>query len=233
VNNSPLIVALDHATSAQALTVARQLDPATCRVKVANTLFVRSGPKFIESLTSMGFDVFLDLKFHDIPMQVAGSVLAAADMGVWMLNVHTAGGPAMMRAAAQVLENRPARPYLIGVTVLTSLDASDLRAVGIAGEPVAAVRRMADLARDCGLDGIVCSPQELPVLRTAFDPPFLMVTPGIRPTTHVAGTDDQKRVMTPALAREAGADYLVVGRPITEAESPMDVVASINETLQA
>ena len=139
----------------------------------------------------------------------------------------------MMRAAAQALENRPARPYLIGVTVLTSLDASDLRAVGIAGEPVAAVRRMADLARDCGLDGIVCSPQELPVLRTAFDPPFLMVTPGIRPTTHVAGTDDQKRVMTPALAREAGADYLVVGRPITEAESPMDVVASINETLQA
>ena len=226
-----LIVALDHPSADEALALAAELDPQTCRVKVANTLFVRSGPALVENLAGRGFDVFLDLKFHDIPVQVAGACRSAADMGVWMMNVHASGGSAMLEAARDA--SRDSGVLLIGVTILTSLDAGDLERAGIAGPPDAAVLRLAGLVAAAGLDGIVCSAEELGTLKRHHPAPFVCVTPGIRPSGGPGAGDDQKRVMTPGAAIRAGADYLVVGRPVTGASDPQSVVAAINAEIGA
>jgi len=220
-----VIVALDFPAAAPALALLEQLDPARCRVKVGKELFTRGGPQLVERAVAAGFDVFLDLKFHDIPNTVAGACAAAADLGVWMVNVHASGGPAMLRAARERLDGLSSPPLLIAVTVLTSLDASDLAAVGCPGEPAERVLRLARLSQQAGLDGVVCSPLEAAAVRAELGPDFRLVTPGVRPVFAASG--DQKRVMTPAQALAAGADYLVIGRPITAAAEPMAALAAI------
>lgn len=221
-----LIVALDFPVPARAEALAAELDPAACRLKVGKELFVRGGPALVERLQARGFEVFLDLKFHDIPNTVAGACRAAADLGVWMVNVHALGGSAMMMAAREAIEGCRQRPLLIAVTILTSHDASALHEIGMTGQPADAVLRLAALTRRSGLDGVVCSAQEAAALRASEGADFSLVTPGIRP----AGTsmDDQQRVMTPSAALRAGADYLVVGRPITAAADPMAALAALN-----
>ena len=221
-----VIVALDFAEAGAALALADRLDPAGCRVKVGKELFTRAGPPLVNELTRRGFDVFLDLKFHDIPNTVAGALRAAADLGCWMVNVHASGGPAMLSAAAEAVANHRQRPLLIGVTVLTSLDDDGLRAIGVAAAAEEQVLRLAALTQEAGLDGVVCSAREAAPLRERFGPGFKLVTPGIRP----AGADkaDQKRVVTPAAAIADGADYLVIGRPITAAADPAAALAAIN-----
>ena len=228
---SRIIVALDFASPEAALALADRLDPAQCRVKVGKELFTRAGPAVVEQLVSRGLDVFLDLKYHDIPNTVAGACAAAADLGVWMLNVHAAGGLAMMQAARERLAPTAAPPLLIAVTVLTSLDTDDLAAIGCAGSPRDRVQTLAELALQAGLDGLVCSPQEVAVLRERFGPQPLLVTPGVRPADTASG--DQKRTMTPAEAIAAGADHLVIGRPITAAPDPMAAVEAIRAELSA
>lgn len=224
-DNDPrrIIVALDFSTADAALALAERLDPANCRLKVGKELFTRAGPALVEKLAARGFDVFLDLKYHDIPNTVAAACRAAADLGVWMLNVHALGGPAMLRAAREAL---PAHgPLLVAVTVLTSLDREQLEAVGLAGEPAEQVSRLAGLAGAAGLDGVVCSPREIGLLRRQMGEDFCLVTPGIRPAG--SAEDDQRRVMTPAEALNAGADYLVIGRPITAAPDPLEALRAI------
>ncbi len=225
-----LIVALDYPEADSALAMAARLDPRACRVKVGKELFVAAGPAVVEALQERGFGVFLDLKFHDIPRTVARACQAAARLGVWMLNVHASGGRAMMEAAREALEGRAVRPLLIGVTVLTSLDAAALAEVGCPADPEAQVERLAALGAAAGLDGVVCSAREAARLRTRF-PDLLRVTPGIRP----AGADvqDQKRVMTPTAALAAGADHLVVGRPVTAAPDPAAALAALLAEIQA
>lgn len=226
-----LIVALDHATAEAALALADRLDPSRCRVKVGKELFTRAGPAVVEALVARGFDVFLDLKYHDIPNTVAGACAAAAELGVWMLNVHASGGLAMLQAARERLQQLPTPPLLIAVTVLTSLDAEDLAAIGCAGSPRERVQTLAELALQAGLDGLVCSPQEVATLRERFGARPLLVTPGVRPTD--ADRGDQKRTMAPAEAIVAGADHLVIGRPITAAPDPMGTIAAIQDELSA
>ena len=221
-----IIVALDYDDPARALALARRLDPAQCRMKVGKELFTRSGPRVVEDLQALGFAVFLDLKYHDIPNTVARACRAAAGLGVWMLNVHALGGRRMLEAAAGALEAVPGpRPRLIAVTVLTSMTGEDLRELGLEAPVEELVLRYARLARDCGLDGVVCSAQEAARLRGALGPGALLVTPGIRP----AGAEraDQRRVMTPAAAVAAGASYLVVGRPVTGAADPLAALAAL------
>jgi len=224
--DKPIIVALDYATLDAACALADRLDPASCRVKIGKELFTQCGPAAVQALTRRGFEVFLDLKFHDIPHTVAGACRAAADLGCWMVNIHASGGRAMMESAAAALTGRAQRPLLIAVTVLTSLDNVALAEVGIddgAGEQVV---RLATLAAGCGLDGVVCSPLEISALRACVEPEFVLVTPGVRPlgTDH----DDQVRIATPSAAIRAGASYLVVGRPITRAADPAAAVAALN-----
>lgn len=231
MSDRPLIVALDHPSPESALELAAALDPQTCRLKVANTLFVRGGPAFVEALAARCFDVFLDLKFHDIPVQVAGACRSAADMGVWMMNVHVSGGTPMLEAARGAVSSARSGVLLIGVTILTSLDDADLARVGVQGPPEMAVLRLAGVAAEAGLDGVVCSAEELTALRSRHPSPFLCVTPGIRPSGTPGVGDDQKRVMTPAAAIRAGADYLVVGRPVTGASDPQAAVASLNSEI--
>jgi orotidine-5'-phosphate decarboxylase len=231
MHNPTVIVALDFPSADGALALVERLDPAGCRLKVGKELFTRTGPAFIERLVAAGFDVFLDLKYHDIPNTVASACDAAADLGVWMLNVHAGGGRRMMEAAVERLARRTARPVLIGVTILTSLGESDIREVGFAGTPQDNVRRLASLAEASGLDGVVCSPLEVRSLRTSCGPGFLLVTPGVRPKG--AALDDQRRVMTPGEAVRAGASYLVVGRPITAAADPAASLAAINAEIAA
>jgi len=230
-----LIVALDFPAESPALALVDRLDPAHCRLKVGKELFTRLGPALVRTLQGRGFEVFLDLKFHDIPNTVAAACAAAADLGVWMVNVHCTGGAAMIAAARERLDQLSAAgapvPLLTGVTVLTSLDADDLAAVGCPGEPRERVLRLAELGRKAGLDGVVCSPQEAALVRRALGPQFLLVTPGVRPAGSAAG--DQKRVMTPAQACAAGADYLVIGRPITGAPDPAAALAAIAQDLTA
>lgn len=225
----PVIVALDYPDAAQALAMADQLDPAKVRVKVGKEIFTRSGPAIVEGLHSKGFEVFLDLKFHDIPNTVAGAVVAAADLGVWMVNVHASGGQRMMEAAASAIANYGSRPHLIAVTVLTSMEGADLEQVGVLDEPRVQVQRLAELAKRSGMDGVVCSAQEAAMLKEACGQQFELVTPGIRP----AGTDagDQRRVLTPVQARDAGVDYMVIGRPITLAPEPTRIVDEILHSL--
>jgi orotidine-5'-phosphate decarboxylase len=222
---SPVIVALDFPDAATALELTRRLDPAHCRVKVGKELFTATGPALIEALREQSFEVFLDLKFHDIPNTVAGACRAAAALGVWMVNVHASGGRAMMRAARAALEGMPRRPLLTAVTVLTSLSAPELPEVGLSGTPQDNVLRLASLARAAGLDGVVCSAQEARALRAALGEGFVLVTPGIRMADDSAG--DQSRVVTPREAIMAGATYLVVGRPVTRAPDPQAALARI------
>ncbi|QGU31599.1 orotidine-5'-phosphate decarboxylase [Thermochromatium tepidum] len=224
----PLIVALDFAAEAPALALVERLDPVRCRLKVGKELFTRLGPAFVERLQRLGFEIFLDLKFHDIPNTVAAACAAAADLGVWMVNVHVVGGRTMLEAARERLSRYERPPLLIGVTVLTSLDRADLAAIGCPGEPRERVLSLAHLAHEAGLDGVVCSPLETAQVRAAFGPAFRLITPGVRPEGSVSG--DQKRVMTPAAALAAGADYLVIGRPITQAPDPLSVIEAIDRS---
>lgn len=215
---TPLIVALDFPTRDAALKLADQLDPALCRVKVGKELFTSSAAGIVESLQDKGFEVFLDLKFHDIPNTTAMAVKAAAEMGVWMVNVHCSGGLRMMSACREVLDQRSGpQPLLIGVTVLTSMEQDDLAGIGLDVEPQEQVLRLAALAEKAGMDGLVCSALEAPALKGAH-PGLKLVTPGIRPAG--SAQDDQRRILTPSQALAAGSDYLVIGRPISQAADP-------------
>lgn len=225
-----LVVALDFPQVQAALSLAQQLDPARCRLKVGKELFCRGGPAVVEKLAGRGFAVFVDLKFHDIPNTVAGACRALSDLGAWMVNVHALGGSAMIAAAREALEGSRQRPLLTAVTVLTSHDQNSLREVGIDGTPEEAVARLAGVATRGGADGVVCSAREAPMLRRQEGDDFVLVTPGIRPAEAAAG--DQKRVMTPAAARAAGADYLVVGRPITQAVDPLGALVALQAELR-
>lgn len=228
-----VIVALDFPTADAALAFVGTVQPEQCRLKVGKELFTAAGPDFVRRLVDQGFQVFLDLKFHDIPNTVARATAAAAGLGVWMLNVHAMGGQRMLAAAREALEAcaAPVRPRLIGVTVLTSMAQADLAELGIVEQPAALVQRLARLALDSGLDGLVCSAQEAAALRTAIGPEPLLVTPGIRPAG--AQADDQRRIMRPAEAIRAGSSYLVIGRPVTGANDPAEVLAAINQEIQA
>jgi orotidine-5'-phosphate decarboxylase len=230
VNSTKIIVALDFADAASALALVSRLDPALCRLKVGKELFTVAGPELVRELVAHGFEVFLDLKFHDIPNTVAAACRAAAGLGVWMLNVHAAGGRRMMDAARETLADLPHPPLLIAVTVLTSMSADDLNEVGVAGAPADQVLRLARLTQDCKLDGVVCSAQEAAMLRANLGTDFRLVTPGIRP----AGADatDQRRVMTPVEALKAGATDLVIGRPITGAIDPLVALQQIRTDIQ-
>jgi len=225
-NDPNIIVALDFPSANPALELADRLDPAKCRLKVGKELFTRSGPQLVESLQKRGFDVFLDLKFHDIPNTASSAVAAAADLGVWMVNVHASGGEKMMLACRERLESfGKDKPLLIAVTVLTSMDADDLAGIGISSSPEIQVSRLATLTRNCGLDGVVCSAQEASKLKAEQGIDFKLITPGIRPLT--ADKGDQQRIMTPRDALAAGSDYLVIGRPITQAAEPFAALEAI------
>ncbi|ERP89856.1 orotidine 5'-phosphate decarboxylase [Marinobacter sp. ES-1] len=227
LNDPKIIVALDFPSQDPALALADQLDPAKCRLKVGKELFTRSGPELVKSLQGRGFDVFLDLKFHDIPNTTSAAVAAAADLGVWMVNVHASGGEKMMVACRERLESFGAdKPLLIAVTVLTSMSDADLAGIGITDSAEAQVSRLAALTRNCGLDGVVCSAQEAPRLKAEQGAGFQLITPGIRPLT--ADKGDQQRIMTPTDALKAGSDYLVIGRPITQASDPLAALEAIH-----
>lgn len=230
VKQTKIIVALDFADAASALTLVGQLDPALCRLKVGKELFTVAGPELVRTLVARGFDVFLDLKFHDIPNTVAAACRAAAGLGVWMLNVHASGGRRMMAAAREALADLPHPPLLIAVTVLTSMSAEDLAEVGVADAPADQVLRLARLAQSCKLDGVVCSAQEASMLRADLGAAFRLVTPGIRPAGAEVG--DQRRVMTPEEALRAGATDLVIGRPITAAADPLAALKQIQSDIQ-
>ncbi|UVO16974.1 orotidine-5'-phosphate decarboxylase [Stutzerimonas stutzeri] len=222
---TPIIVALDFPSQDAALALAQQLDPALCRVKVGKELFTRCGPAVVEALRARGFEVFLDLKFHDIPNTTAMAVKAAAELGVWMVNVHCSGGLRMMAACRETLDQAggPA-PLLIGVTVLTSMEQADLADIGLDIAPQEQVLRLAGLAARAGLDGLVCSAQEAQPLKAQY-PQLQLVTPGIRPAG--SAQDDQRRILTPAQAMAAGSDYLVIGRPIAQAADPAQALAAV------
>jgi orotidine-5'-phosphate decarboxylase len=225
-----VIVALDYDNQADALAFVDRIDPSSCRLKVGKEMFTLFGPEFVKELHKRGFSVFLDLKFHDIPNTCSKAVRAAAEMGVWMVNVHAGGGERMMTASREILEPYGKdRPLLIGVTVLTSMEQSDLAGIGIDVAPQEQVLRLANLTKNAGLDGVVCSAQEASMLKTELGQEFKLVTPGIRPAGAAVG--DQKRIMTPDMAIQAGSDYLVIGRPITQAEDPAKVLAEINTSL--
>lgn len=228
--NPPVIVALDYADQKAVMALVDRLSPDRCRLKVGFELFGALGPSIVEALLARDFDVFLDLKFHDIPNTVAHACRVGADMGVWMLNVHALGGRDMMLAAREAVEASSNNPLLIAVTVLTSHSAADLPDVGIEAHPDDMVRRLASLAMGAGLDGVVCSPREAAMLRQAHDDAVL-VTPGIRPDGSAKG--DQSRTMTPSEAMSAGSNYLVVGRPITQALDPAAALDYINSSLES
>lgn len=222
---SPIIVALDFPNQEAALALAAQLDPAQCRVKVGKELFTNSGAAVVEALRKRGFDVFLDLKFHDIPNTTAMAVKAAAELGVWMVNVHCSGGARMMSACREVLDTcNGSKPLLIGVTVLTSMERSDLADIGLDIDPQEQVLRLAALAERSCMDGLVCSAQEAAALKAAH-PSLQLVTPGIRPAG--SALDDQRRILTPAQAIANGSDYLVIGRPISQAADPAQALARV------
>ena len=224
-----LIIALDFPTSKEALNFVEQLSPKDCILKVGLQLYVAAGPSLIKQIISRGFKVFLDLKFHDIPNTVAGACKSAAELGVWMINVHAAGGSAMLQAAVESLKTFDNPPLLIGVTVLTSMDDTQLESSGVKRSANLQVKHLASLAANCGLDGVVCSAMEAEMLRREQGSDFILVTPGIRPAGSDAG--DQQRIMTPVQAKRNGASYLVIGRPVTEAADPLSVIRSINQSL--
>ena len=225
-----IIVALDFSDADSALALVARLDPALCRLKVGKELFTVAGPDLVRTLVARGFEVFLDLKFHDIPNTVAAACRVAASLGVWMMNVHASGGRRMMEAAREALADLPHPPLLIAVTVLTSMSAEDLGEVGISAAPADQVLRLARLTHACKLDGVVCSAHEAAMLRAELGAGFRLVTPGIRPAGTEAG--DQRRVMTPAEALRAGATDLVIGRPVTAAADPLAALKQIQSDIQ-
>ena len=224
-----IIVALDYPEAKPALDLVSRLQPALCRLKIGKELFTASGPQMVEQCMQRGFEVFLDLKFHDIPNTTAQACKAAASLGVWMVNVHALGGRKMMEAAREALAASAQPPKLIAVTVLTSMAQEDLAGIGITATPAEMVLRLATLARDSGLDGVVCSAQEAALLRQHCGNTFNLVTPGIRPAD--AAADDQSRIMTPAAALKNGASYLVIGRPITKAADPLLALQNISREI--
>lgn len=226
-----ILIALDYDDQQAALDFVKQLSPDSCRLKVGKEMFTYFGPAFVKELIDLGFDVFLDLKFHDIPNTVAKAVTAAAKMGVWMVNVHASGGFEMMSKAKQALAPFGDKaPLLIAVTVLTSMDETELKRLGVEKTPQEQVIYLAKLAKEAGLDGVVCSAQEAQQLKAELGAGFKLVTPGIRPLGSDAG--DQKRIMTPKQAIDAGSDYLVIGRPITQADNPVAVLADVNKSIE-
>lgn len=231
ITGSPIVVALDYADRNNALAFIDQIEPGSCRLKIGKEMFTRFGPQWVRDVQQRGFEVFLDLKFHDIPNTTAHAVAAAADLGVWMVNVHASGGARMMTAAREALVpfGKDA-PLLIAVTVLTSMDADDLRGLGIELSPAEQAGRLARLTQQCGLDGVVCSAQEARHFKQAIGHTFRLVTPGIRPAGSDAG--DQRRIMTPRQAQQAGVDYMVIGRPITQSADPASTLRSILNDLQ-
>ena len=225
---SPIIIALDFDDAGQALRFSERIDPSICRLKIGKELFTASGPRIVESLMKKGFEIFLDLKFHDIPNTVASACRAAANLGVWMVNVHAMGGSVMMEKAREAVNASNCK--LIAVTLLTSMGIEEIREIGLTGAPEEIVLRLATLAKSSGLDGVVCSAQEAAMLRSEFGSHFCLVTPGIRP----AGSElhDQKRIMTPKMAIESGSDYLVMGRPIREAQDPNLAIEAILDEIR-
>ncbi|EGK2961656.1 orotidine-5'-phosphate decarboxylase [Escherichia coli] len=231
VTNSPVVVALDYHNRDAALAFVDKIDPRDCRLKVGKEMFTLFGPQFVRELQQRGFDIFLDLKFHDIPNTAAHAVAAAADLGVWMVNVHASGGARMMTAAREALVPfGKYAPLLIAVTVLTSMEASDLADLGVTLSPADYAERLAALTQKCGLDGVVCSAQEAVRFKQVFGQEFKLVTPGIRPQGSDAG--DQRRIMTPEQALAAGVDYMVIGRPVTQSVDPAQTLKAINASLQ-
>jgi orotidine-5'-phosphate decarboxylase len=227
---SPIIIAVDFADVKSAWNFIDRVEPKDCRLKIGKELFTHAGPEFIKQIMQKGFDVFLDLKFHDIPNTVAKAVTAAADLGIWMINVHASGGARMMTAAKDALYSYGKdAPILIAVTVLTSMESTDLQEIGINASPLEQATKLAMLAKNCGLDGVVCSAKEVQSFRTRLGSDFKLVTPGIRPAG--SNPDDQRRIMTPQRAQAAGSDYLVIGRPITQAEDPAKALKTILATL--
>ena len=229
---TPVIVALDFANEHDTLAFVRRLDPGLCQLKIGKELFTATGRHLAESLINQGFKLFLDLKYHDIPHTVAQACKVAADMGVWMVDMHASGGRRMMEAAAEAVANHAHKPLLIGVTVLTSMDEQDFAETGVKRSIAEQVSALADLAQQSGLDGVVCSAHEAAGLRAERGDDFVLVTPGIR--LDIAGnSDDQRRIMTPAQALAAGSSYLVMGRPITQAADPVAVLREINAAVHA
>ena len=224
-----IVIALDYANAKEALNFVEQLDPTLCRLKVGKELFTAAGPQLVEALVAKGFGVFLDLKFHDIPTTVAKACEAASRLGVWMLNVHASGGSAMMEAAREGVERSGQKPILIAVTVLTSMNQQMLNEVGVAGSVADQVLNLAALTQKSGLDGVVCSAQEAPAIRKVLGDKFCLVTPGIRPSD--AALDDQSRVVTPSQALTLGSSYLVIGRPITQSQNPLETLRKIHEEI--
>ncbi|NPA72135.1 MAG: orotidine-5'-phosphate decarboxylase [Gammaproteobacteria bacterium] len=224
-----VLIALDFAEREVALRFVKTLNPEACRLKVGKELFAITGPSFITEIIQLGFQVFLDLKYHDIPNTVAKAVQAAARLGVWMVNVHALGGRKMMEAAQAALQEFEKPPLLIAVTILTSMQQEDLAEIGLEGSPQDNVLRLAKLAQSSGLDGVVCSAHEVAAIRECIKEPFCLVTPGIRPEG--SAVNDQKRIMTPRQAIDAGSSYLVVGRPITQSNIPITVLNQINQSL--
>lgn len=227
--SSRVIVALDYADAKSAMALVDRLQPSACKLKVGKELFTAAGPAFISTIADRGFDLFLDLKFHDIPNTVAQACKVASQLGAWMINVHALGGRRMMNAAREAIESAPRRPNLIAVTVLTSMTEPDLREVGIDASPLVEAMRLAELAAECGLDGVVCSAHEVAAIRDRLGSRFLRIAPGIRLPEEGAG--DQQRVMTPQMAIAAGASYLVIGRSVTRAPDPLEVLARINREI--
>ncbi|AGE94432.1 orotidine-5'-phosphate decarboxylase [Citrobacter farmeri] len=229
--DSPVVVALDYNNRDSALAFVDRIDPRDCRLKVGKEMFTLFGPQLVRDLQQRGFDIFLDLKFHDIPNTAAHAVAAAADLGVWMVNVHASGGARMMTAAREaLLPFGKDAPLLIAVTVLTSMEASDLVDIGVTLSPDEHAERLAALTQKCGLDGVVCSAQEAVRFKQAFGRDFKLVTPGIRPQGSAAG--DQRRIMTPEQALVAGVDYMVIGRPVTQSDDPAQTLKAINASLK-
>ena len=224
-----IIVALDAKSQLDALRITEQLDPSLCRVKVGKELFTHEGPAVVKALHDQGFEVFLDLKFHDIPNTTAQAVCAAADLGVWMVNVHACGGRKMLETCADRLKAGNYNTQLIAVTVLTSMGREDLKDMGLDIEPFEQVKRLAKLTKECGLDGVVCSAQEAKMLREILGQNFSLVTPGIRPEGSSA--DDQKRIVTPKQAMLDGSTHLVIGRPITQSTNMNQTLKDILESL--
>lgn len=225
MSDPKVIVALDFPGEIAAMELVDKLNPELCRLKVGKELFTRCGPSLVKNMVSSGFDVFLDLKFHDIPNTVAKACESAAELGVWMVNVHSMGGVAMMQAARDVLSSDDA-PLLIAVTLLTSSGEKELNDLGIGQSPADFVKRLATMTKTAGLNGVVCSAQEASMLKRLCGDDFILVTPGIRPEN--SSTDDQNRIMTPKQAVENGSDYLVIGRPVTQSDDPVRVLMEIN-----
>jgi orotidine-5'-phosphate decarboxylase len=221
-----IIIALDYSDEKSAIAMVKQLSPELCRIKIGKELFVSCGPQLVEKISKMGFEIFLDLKFHDIPNTVAGACNAAANLGVWMVNVHASGGLKMMQAAREAIENNSHKPLLIAVTILTSLDNQALSEIGYKNNTQQQVLQLAKLTQHAGLDGIVCSPLEAHQIKSETNKDFILVTPGVRPKG--SDVNDQSRIMTPKQALEAGSNYLVIGRPITASENPLKALEEIS-----